>query len=63
MVVAGVVADAVVETVWDVEMDVEEGRGVEMDGWVEDMEAEGVAGVEKNFVLAAERAPLMKKSG
>ena len=31
-----------------------------MDGWVEDMDMEGVAGVEKNLVLAAERAPLMK---
>ena len=57
------VVDAMVETVRWVEVDVEEGRGVAMDGWVEDMDMEGVAGVEKNLVLAAERAPLMKKPG
>ena len=55
-----------VDTDDDARLDVEVGMGVEVDGLEmgADME-EGVggAGVEKNFVLAAERAPLMKESG
>ena len=55
-----------VETGDETRLDVVVGMGVEVDGLElgTDME-EGVgdAGVEKNLVLAAERAPLMKESG
>ena len=54
-------------------MEVEEGKEGEVDDEVEaDVEVDGLemdadmgegAGVEKNLVLAAERAPLMKESG
>ena len=37
--------------------------GVEVDGSEMDVDMEEGAGVEKNLVLAAERAPLMKESG
>ena len=49
----------------DARLDVEVRMGVEVDGLEmgADMEGVGGAGVEKNFVLAAERAPLMKESG
>ena len=40
-------------------VDEEAGMGVEVDG----LEMGEGAGVEKNLVLAAERAPLMKESG
>ena len=37
--------------------------GVEVDGLEMDVDMEEGAGVEKNLVLAAKRAPLMKESG
>ena len=54
-----------VDTGDDARLDVEVRMGVEVDGLEmgADMEGVGGAGVEKNFVLAAERAPLMKESG
>ena len=51
-----------VDTGDDARLDVELGMGVEVDGLEMGADMEGV-GVEKNFVLAAERAPLMKESG
>ena len=39
------------------------GMGVEVGGLEMDDDMEEGAGVEKNLVLAAERAPLMKESG
>ena len=55
-----------VETGDETRLDVEVGMGVEVDGLElgTDVEARvGDAGVEKNLVFAAERAPLMKESG
>ena len=43
----------------EAKVDEEAGMGVEVDG----LEMEEGAGVEKNLVLAAKRAPLMKESG
>ena len=44
-------------------VDEEVGMGVEVGGLEMDDDMEEGAGVEKNLVLAAERAPLMKESG
>ena len=44
-------------------VDEEVGMGVEVSGLEMDDDMEEGAGVEKNLVLAAERAPLMKESG
>ena len=44
-------------------VDDEVGVGVDVDGLEMDVDMEEGAGVEKNLVLAAERAPLMKESG
>ena len=50
----------------DARLDVDEGMGVGVDGLEMDVDMDGGAGgagVEKNLVLAAERAPFMKESG
>ena len=44
-------------------VDEEAGMGVEVDGLEMDVDMEEGAGLEKNLVLAADRAPLMKESG
>ena len=45
------------------EVDEGVGMGMEVGGLEMDDDMEDGAGVEKNLVLAAERAPLMKESG
>ena len=47
----------------EAEVDDEVGVGVEVGGLEMDVDMEEGAGVEKNLVLAAKRAPLMKESG
>ena len=52
-----------VDTGDDARLDVEVEMGVEVDGLEIGADMEEGGGVEKNLVLAAERAPLMKESG
>ena len=47
----------------ETKVDEEAGMGVEVDGLEMDVDMEEGAGLEKNLVLAADRAPLMKESG
>ena len=47
----------------EIKVDEEARMGVEVDGLEMDVDMEEGTGLEKNLVLAADRAPLMKESG